>query len=95
MSNKEKIISKILINAIEPEECRIAKVTNNKLEEFHFEAQTNEIQKGNIYRGIVTRIENSLQAVFVDYGEKKHGFLQKKEIHSDYFQQDQSEKKNL
>lgn len=77
---------KILINAEDSEECRIAKVSNNKLEEFHIETAAREITQGNIYKGIITRVEPSLQAVFVDYGSDRHGFLQRQEIHSDYFQ---------
>ncbi len=77
---------KILINAIDPEECRVAKVKANKLEEFYIESAAREITQGNIYKGIISRIEPSLQAVFVDYGAERHGFLQRHEIHSDYFQ---------
>ena len=80
------MISKVLINAVDPEECRIAKVVDNKLEEFHIESASKEITRGNIYKAVITRIEPSLQAVFVDYGAERHGFLQKHEIHSDYFQ---------
>ncbi|MFO7666847.1 MAG: Rne/Rng family ribonuclease [Desulfobacterales bacterium] len=78
--------SKILINAVDPAECRIAKVKDSKLEEFHIESAAREITHSNIYKGIIVRIEPSLQAVFVDYGVERHGFLQKHEIHSDYFQ---------
>ena len=78
--------SKILINAIDPEECRIAKIVNNKLEDFQTETTAKLITQGNIYKGIITRVEQSLQAVFVDYGAERNGFLQKQEIHSDYFQ---------
>jgi ribonuclease E len=78
--------SKILINAVDHEECRIAKVTDSKLEDFHIESASREITHGNIYKGIITRIEPSLQAVFVDYGAERHGFLQKNEIHRDYYQ---------
>ena len=77
---------KILINALDPEECRIAKVRDGKLEEFHIERAAHEITRGNIYKGAITRIEPSLQAVFVDYGAERHGFLQKHEIHPDYYQ---------
>ncbi|RLC03116.1 MAG: ribonuclease [Deltaproteobacteria bacterium] len=79
--------SKILINAVDSEEIRIAKVIDNKLEEFHIESAAREITHGNIYKGIITRIEPSLQAAFVDYGTERNGFLQKQEIHSDYFQE--------
>ncbi len=78
--------SKILINAVDTEECRIAKVTDSKLEEFHIESATREITHGNIYKGVIVRIEPSLQAVFVDYGAERHGFLQMQEIHPDYYQ---------
>ena len=77
--------SKILINAVDHEECRIAKVTDSKLEEFHIESASREITQGNIFKGIITRLEPSLQAVFVDYGAQRHGFLQKNDIHRDYF----------
>lgn len=76
----------ILINAFDPEECRIAKVTDQKLEEFYIESASKESIQGNIYKGVITRVMPSLQAVFVDYGAERHGFLQKHEIHSDYFQ---------
>jgi len=79
--------SKILINAVDPEECRIAKVKDGKLEEFHIESSAREITHGNIYKGVVTRVEPALQAVFVDYGAERNGFLQKNEIHSDYYQE--------
>ncbi len=78
--------SKILINALDPEECRIAKVKESKLEEFHMESASREITQGNIYKGVITRIEPGLQCVFVDFGGERHGFLQKSEIHSDYYQ---------
>lgn len=79
-------MSKILINAIDPEEIRIAKVKENRLEEFQIELAGREFTHGNIYKGVVTRVEPSLQAVFVDYGGDRNGFLQQNEIHSDYFQ---------
>ncbi len=82
--------SKIIINASDPEECRIAKVTDGKLEEFHIESSAREITHGNIYKGIITRVEPGLQSVFVDYGAERNGFLQKNEIHSDYFQDNHS-----
>jgi ribonuclease E len=86
---------KILINAVDSEECRIARVNESKLEEFHSETTAKESVQGNIYKGIVTRIEPSLQAVFVDFGTDRHGFLQMQEIHSDYFQDSQSGDRSL
>jgi ribonuclease E len=79
--------SKILINAVDPEEVRLAIVKDSRLEEFHIESTAREILHSSIYKGVVTRIEPSLQAVFVDFGAERHGFLQKQEIHSDYFQE--------
>ncbi len=78
--------SKILINAVDPEEVRLAIVKDSRLEEFHIESAAKEILHSSIYKGVITRIEPSLQAVFVDFGVDRHGFLQKQEIHSDYFQ---------
>lgn len=76
---------KILINAVDPEECRIALVKGIRLESFHIETTAGEITRGNIYKGVVTRVEPSLQAAFVDYGAERNGFLQQHEIHSDYY----------
>lgn len=86
---------KILINAMDAEECRVAVVSGQELEEFYVESASREITQGNIYKGVITRIEPSLQAVFVDYGAERHGFLQRPEIHSDYFQQDANDKSSL
>ncbi|OQY11445.1 MAG: ribonuclease [Desulfobacteraceae bacterium 4572_19] len=96
LTKKSKsVIRKILINAIDAEECRIAIVAENKLEEFYVETEKREVTQGNIYKAIITRVEPSLQAVFVDYGADRHGFLQKQEIHSDYFLDNISGNRNL
>jgi len=79
--------SKILINAIDPEECRIAKVSENRLTEFQIASASRESIHDNIYKGLVTRIEPALQAAFIDFGGERQGFLQKNEIHSDYYQE--------
>ncbi len=86
---------KILINALDPDEHRIAAIKDNKLEQFHIETTAIQVTQGNIYKGVVTRVEQSLQAVFVDYGTQKNGFLQKNEIHKDYFQDVTSNSKAL
>jgi len=86
---------KILINALDPDESRIATIKDNTLEQFHIETTAKKVTQGNIYKGIVTRVEPSLQAVFVDYGTEKNGFLQKHEIHKDYFQDVESNNKAL
>lgn len=87
--------SKILIDAIDPEDCRIAKVIDTKLEEFHIESSGRESIHGNIYKAVIAHIEPSLQAAFVDYGGERHGFLQKHEIHSDYFQDNLSKDRSI
>ena len=87
--------NKILINAVDPEECRIAKVIDSRLEEFQIESAGRESIHGNIYKGTVTRVEPSLQAVFVDFGTDRNGFLQQHEIHSDYYQDNQSGDHNI
>jgi ribonuclease E len=80
--------TKILINASDPGECRVATVKDGRLEEFRIESAAREITQGNIYKGVIARIEPSLQAVFVDYGAERHGFLQKHDIHEDYYHED-------
>lgn len=82
---KNKESRKILINAVDPEECRIALVKGGTLESFHIETTAGEITRGNVYKAVVVRVEPSLQAAFVDYGVEKNGFLQQHEIHSDYY----------
>lgn len=76
---------KILINAVDPEECRIALVRGEQLENFSIETIAGEITRGNIYKGKVTGIQPSLQAAFIDYGAERNGFLQQHEIHSEYY----------
>jgi len=87
--------SNILIDAIDSEDCRIAKVIDTKLEEFHIESSGRESIHGNIYKAVIAHIEPSLQAAFVDYGAERHGFLQKHEIHSDYFQDNLSKDRSI
>ncbi len=77
---------KIFINAKYPEEKRVAIVEGDKLVDFYVEVASKENLKGNIYKGVIARIEPGLQAVFVDFGPKKQGFLQMREIQSEYFQ---------
>ncbi|MEM7617450.1 MAG: Rne/Rng family ribonuclease, partial [Pseudomonadota bacterium] len=77
---------RILVDAAHPEETRIVTLEDNKIIEFDYEASSKKQIKGNVYLAKVTRVEPSLQAAFVDYGEDKHGFLPFSEIHPDYFQ---------
>jgi len=83
---QQRMTTKVLINAVDSEEVRLAIVKDSLLEEFHIETSAHEILHSNIYKGVITRVEPSLQAVFVDFGAERHGFLQRQEIHSDYFQ---------
>ena len=75
---------KMLINAGDPEEFRVAILEEGFLEDFAIEAASREATKGNIYKGVVANIEPSLQAAFVNYGGTRHGFLPLSEVHPDY-----------
>ena len=78
-------MERMLINATQPEEIRVAMTKNNHLYDLDIECSTEIKKKGNIYKAIVTRIEPSLDAVFVEYGSKRQGFLPIKEIAPEYF----------
>ena len=78
-------MKRMLINATQPEERRLAIVDGQKLLDFETEIEGREQRKGNIYKAVVTRVEPSLEACFVDYGEERHGFLPFKEISRQYF----------
>jgi ribonuclease E len=77
---------KILINALHAEEKRVAIVKGDLLVDFYVEASGREHLRGNIYKATVARIEPGLQAAFLDFGQKKQGFLQMKEIKPEFFQ---------
>ncbi len=78
-------MKRMLFNATQQEERRLAIVDGQKLIDFDTEIEGREQRKGNIYKGVVTRIEPSLEACFVNYGEDRHGFLPFKEISRQYF----------
>ncbi len=80
-------MKRMLINATQPEERRLAIVDGQKLIDFETEIEGREQRKGNIYKAVVTRVEPSLEACFVDYGEDRHGFLPFKEISRQYFKE--------
>jgi len=80
------MVKKMLIEATHPEENRVVVVDGTRLEEFEVETSTKKQLKGNIYLAKVIRVEPSLQAAFVDYGNERHGFLPFSEIHPDYYQ---------
>jgi len=80
-------MKRMLINATQAEERRLAIVDGQKLLDYEIEIEGREQRKGNIYKAVVTRVEPSLEACFVDYGEDRPGFLPFKEISRQYFQQ--------
>ena len=75
----------MLFNATQQEELRVAIVDGQKLVDLDIESASREQRKSNIYKGLITRIEPSLEAAFVDYGEERHGFLPFKEVSKVYF----------
>ena len=77
----------MLFNATQQEELRVAIVDGQKLVDLDIESAAREQRKSNIYKGIITRIEPSLEAAFVDYGEERHGFLPFKEVSRSYFKE--------
>ena len=78
-------MKRMLINATQSEEMRVALVDGQKLYDLDIESQGHEQKKANIYKGTITRVEPSLEAAFVDYGAERHGFLPLKEIAKSYF----------
>ncbi len=79
-------MKRMLINATQAEELRVAIVDGQNLYDIDIEQPSKEQKKSNIYKGRITRLEPSLEAAFVDYGADRHGFLPLKEISRDYFQ---------
>lgn len=78
-------MKRMLFNATHPEELRVCIVDSQQLIDMDLESSAREQRKSNIYKGIITRVEPSLEACFVDYGEERHGFLPFKEISKAYF----------
>ena len=85
----------MLIDAVHPEETRVALVSDGRVDDFDFETTGKEQLRGNIYLAKVTRVEPSLQACFVEYGGNRHGFLAFNEIHPDYYQLPQEDREAL
>ena len=83
-------MKRMLINATQQEELRMAMVDGQRLYDLNIEAPASERKKANIYLGKITRIEPSLEAAFVDYGADRHGFLPLKEVSTEYFSGDGS-----
>ncbi|HCR86541.1 MAG TPA: ribonuclease E/G [Alphaproteobacteria bacterium] len=86
---------RILVDAVHPEEVRVAVAEDSRLLEFEFETFEKKQIKNNIYLGKITRVEPSLQACFVEYGGNKQGFLPFSEIHFDYYQIPTEDKETL
>ncbi|VAW68529.1 Ribonuclease E [hydrothermal vent metagenome] len=78
-------MKRILINALQKEETRVAMVDGQQLYDLDIEVSSREQKKASIYKGTITRVEPSLEAAFVDYGADRHGFLPFKEISRSYF----------
>jgi ribonuclease E len=78
-------MKRMLFNATQAEELRVAIVDGQKLIDLDIESAAKEQRKSNIYKGVITRIEPSLEACFVNYGEERHGFLPFKEVSRSYF----------
>ena len=80
-------MKRMLFNATHAEELRVAIVDGQRLVDIDIETAGREQRKSNIYKGVVTRVEPSLEACFVDYGEERHGFLPFKEVSKVYFRE--------
>jgi len=80
----------MLINAVDPEEYRIAFLKDGTLDAFQIETSTAEQKVGNIYKGVVERVESKLQACFVNFGTDRNGFLGMTDIHPEYYHMDLS-----
>ena len=80
-------MKRMLVNATQEEELRVALVDGQKLFDLSIELPSREQKKANVYKGRISRVEPSLEACFVDYGAPRHGFLPLKEVSRDYFRQ--------
>ena len=88
-------MKRMLINATQPEELRVALVDGQRLYDLDIESGAREQKKANIYKGRITRIEPSLEAAFVDFGSERHGFLPLKEISREYFKKNPEGRVNI
>ena len=87
-------MKRMLINATQAEELRVALVDGQRLSDLDIEATGKEQKKANVYKGKITRLEPSLEAAFVDFGANRHGFLPLKEISRKYFKTTEHSGKN-
>ena len=88
-------MKRMLVNAVQEEELRVALVDGQKLYDLSIEIPSREQKKSNIYKGRITRVEPSLEAAFVDYGAQRHGFLPLKEVSKEYFRSQPSNQGRL
>ena len=88
-------MKRMLINATQPEELRVALVDGQRLFDLDIESGAREQKKANIYKGKITRVEPSLEAAFVDFGADRHGFLPLKEISREYFKKSPEGRVNI
>ncbi|MBT3520065.1 MAG: Rne/Rng family ribonuclease [Gammaproteobacteria bacterium] len=87
-------MKRILINGTQQEELRVASVNGQKLYDLDIEHKSRSQNKGNIYKAVVTRVEPSLEAAFVNFGAERHGFLPLKEISKEYLKNETFDKKS-
>src|SRR5450631_3854548 len=80
-------MKRMLVNATQQEELRVALVDGQKLYDLSIELRSREQKKANVYKGRISRVEPSLEACFVEYGSQRHGFLPLKEVSKDFFRQ--------
>src|SRR5579864_2019650 len=88
-------MKRMLVNATQQEELRVALVDGQKLYDLSIEIPSREQKKANIYKARISRVEPSLEAAFVDYGAQRHGFLPLKEITRDYFRNQPQGRMNI
>ncbi len=91
----KSVRKEMIINIVPREECRIAIVENGKLEEIYLERASAENHVGNIYKGVVTNVEPSIQAAFIDFGLGKNGFLHISDLHPQYFPNGEKQTENV
>jgi ribonuclease E len=85
----------MVINTVQREECRIAILERGRLEEIYIERAAAENHVGNIYKGIITNVEASIQAAFIDFGQGKNGFLHISDLHPEYFPEGTGQTENV
>src|SRR5438445_2951764 len=93
-AGKDRMKKEMLINVLQPEECRIAIVEDGVLEELYVERTSHESYVGNIYKGRIVNIEPSIQAAFVDFGVGRNGFLHVSDVEQAYYRHLETQRGN-